>query len=97
MGYASVNMASHEVAAFASKKLSGLTVWSCQPDALTVTWNEPIQGLAELVRRYRNSPLMHPEVPSKFMPMMFRHGSQRAFPGPTKKLKKPRMRNARCC
>jgi len=50
------------------------------------------QGLAENIKRYRNSPVMGKGVPDDFKPAMFSDGKRVAFPRPTKKVKEPRVR-----
>jgi len=50
------------------------------------------QGLAENVRRYRNSPVMGKGVADGFKPIVLSEGKRVAFPRPTKKVKEPRVR-----
>jgi len=52
------------------------------------------QGLAENVRRYRNSPVMHPSVPDSCRPVILFRGARQPFPPPTKKLRPPRRARA---
>jgi len=51
-----------------------------------------MQGLAEHVGRYRDSPLMHPKVPDLCKPVLFSDGARVAFPEPTRPIKAPRIR-----
>jgi len=89
-GYAVVNFVTHETAEKAMRHFTGFTAWPmpCRKACMTV-WNTPCQGLAAHVERYRDSPLMHPDVAPEFKPMLFLHGSQFGFPLPTKQLKAP--------
>jgi hypothetical protein len=56
-------------------------------------WSKPFQGLEANVARYRNSPVMHPEIPDEFKPVVFRDGQRAEFPQATKKIPLPRIRN----
>eukprot|EP00971_Amphidinium_carterae_P024843 490292-Amphidinium_carterae.2 len=57
-------------------KLSGRKRWSDKSDNLcSVDWNDRQQGLAPLVERYRNSPVMHESVPEDCGPMQSQHGN----------------------
>jgi len=89
--YASVNMTCHQFAASAIAKLNGLLGVGMEEE-LEVSWNLPLQGWSVHVRRYQNSPVMHPAVPDEFKPMVFLNGVRKVFPLPTRKIKKPRMR-----
>merc|ERR1711924_370716 len=55
-----------------------------------VGWSNKHQGLAEQIRRYRNSPVMHDSVPDEYKPMLFRKGIRQDFPAPTQMLKRPK-------
>jgi hypothetical protein len=58
----------------------------------SVNWSHPYQGIDAHIERYRNSPVMHEDVPDEYKPMVFENGERIAFPPPIKKLKVPRMR-----
>jgi RNA recognition motif-containing protein len=89
-GYAFLNFVSHEDAVLAMARLSGR---SAGADAsLEVSWSAEHQGFAVHVRRYRNSPVMHPSVPELYKPVIFKDGVQLPFPEPTKRIKEPRLR-----
>lgn len=89
-GYAVVNFVTHEVAASAMQRFSGFAEWPVQRRrACTVVWNVPCQGLAAQIERYRDSPLMHPDVAEEYRPALFSCGVKSAFPPPTKQLKAP--------
>lgn len=92
-GYVFVNMISEKAAYLTTSKLSGFV--GLQEDGylpLEVVWSEQHQGLAVHVERFRNSPVMHPDIPDQFKPMIFRGGVRQPFPPPTKKLVEPRRR-----
>jgi len=55
-----------------------------------VEWSA-LQGLQAHIDRYRNSPIMHPSVPSEYRPMQLVQGMPVPFP-PTKQLEAPRLR-----
>lgn len=89
-GYAVVNFVTHEAAERAMRHFTGFTAWPMPSrKACTTVWNTPCQGLAAHVDRYRDSPLMHPDVAQEFKPMLFLHGCPMGFPLPTKQLKAP--------
>jgi len=97
LGYAIVNFVSHSVAmcvhdAFQTRRLN-----PCDPNdqVCEVAWNNPYQGLASHIDRYRNSPLMHPRVPETYRPVLFKNGVRIAFPEPTARIKAPRIRHQR--
>lgn len=89
--YASVNMTCHQFAASAISQLNGLLSVGIEEE-LEVSWNLPLQGLSVHVRRYQNSPVMHPAVPDEYKPMVFSNGVRNVFPPASRKIKKPRMR-----
>lgn len=90
-GYAFVNMISHELGESAMQVIDGMTAWN-ENVPLAVDWSQPHQGYGVHVRRYQNSPVMHPQVPQEYKPMIFRGGVRQTFPAPTKRIKEPRLR-----
>lgn len=93
LGYAFVNFSSCDGAEKAFAHLQGFTRWQYSSSkVLEVAWGEPLQGLDAHIERYRNSPVMHAEVPDQYRPMVFQSGVRVAFPSPTRKLQKPRMK-----
>lgn len=94
LGYAFVNMVLHEDAERVHEKLMGFDAWET-PSAkvLDVCWSEPSQGLEAHIERYRNSPVMHPDVAEKFKPLLFEDGVLVEFPGPTKRIRPPRLKH----
>jgi len=93
LGYAFVNLSTHQAAVEFTDKLQGFCEWSSESSKVCeVTWAHPHQGLAEHVERYRNSPVMHPSMEEDYKPMVFRGGAQITFPAPTKAIKAPKLR-----
>lgn len=93
LGYAFLNMVTHADAERAFAELRGYSNWKVigSSKVLEVAWGNPLQGLAAHVERYRNSPMMHPEVPDEFKPVLFEHGRRIEFPEPTQKLRAPKQ------
>lgn len=95
-GYAFVNFCSGPAAEQFILKFDGFSDWPDSSGAMCcVKWNGAHQGLQTLVARYRNSPVMHPDVPDASKPVMFDGGDRIPFPSPTKKLKAPNLQRSR--
>jgi hypothetical protein len=92
IGYAFVNFVSNAAAQECFWKLGGFTDWAtpCEK-SLTVLWSEKDQGLATIIDRHRNSPIMHSSVKEEFKPALYVDGVRAAFPRPTKHIKSPRV------
>lgn len=96
MGYAFVNCVSEEEALRVRDGFDGFSSWfTSSGKACEVSWSTDIQGLAAHLERYRNSPVMHEQVPDAFKPALFQGGRRVAFPEPTTALKMPRLRASR--
>jgi hypothetical protein len=96
LGYAFVNLTTHEDAMALTNLFQGFSGWSCDSAKVCeVSWAHPHQGLKEHVERYRNSPVMHHSMPEDFKPMIFNNGIQVTFPPPTKPIRAPKLRAAR--
>mmetsp|Transcript_25925 Transcript_25925/g.73786 ORF Transcript_25925/g.73786 Transcript_25925/m.73786 type:complete len:361 (-) Transcript_25925:469-1551(-) len=95
LGYAFVNMTSPQEVPVIWTALDGFSAWGFgeTDKPCSIRWSEPNQGLAAHVERYRNSPVMHPEVPEGWKPALFTQGVRVIFPPPTKKLKSPKVRS----
>lgn len=95
-GYAFVNLSSHKNAVVAMDVLDGLTcpLWSEQAAPFEVCWSEPHQGLKVHIKRYQNSPVMHPDVLEQYKPLLFKNGARQLFPVPTKRIREPRLRRS---
>lgn len=95
-GYAFMNFKSHATAVHVMSHLQNDAQVTSEDDlsssdAWTCMWSN-CQGLQANVDRYRNSPLMHDEVPKECKPTVYDDRGIRApFPRPTKKIAKPRI------
>jgi len=77
--------------------LDGYDGWtSTGISCMEVCWSMPHQGLDLQIRRFQNSPVMHPSVPDEIKPMLFTDGVRSPFPEPTKQLREPRARRPAC-
>jgi len=96
LGYAFVNFVDHASAQSFFEKLRGFRNWpTFSGKVLEVDWSAGHQGLSSHIERYRNSPVMHESVADEFRPMLFKDGTRKAFPQPTRKLRAPRSRTER--
>lgn len=103
LGYAFVNFVSHERAQHAREKLHKFSDWkevnsnSMSDKICKAGWGtENQQGLDYLIEKYRNSPMLHPDVPEQARPMRFNaDGEQIEFPKPTRPVKAPRLKKTR--
>lgn len=94
LGYAILNLASHELALRVQEHFTSFTRWPFPSDKVCeVAWNCPHQGLATHIDRYRNSPLMHFSVSDEYRPVLFKAGVRKAFPAPTTRTRAPRIRH----
>jgi hypothetical protein len=94
LGYAVVNMVSHDVALDVWKHFEGFNSWLSPSDNVCeVAWNTPHQGLTTHIERYRNSPLMHESVPETYRPILLENGIRKRFPAPTSNIRAPRIRH----
>jgi hypothetical protein len=93
LGYAFVNMVETEDALKAISVLNGFRRWrKMSQKVLEVVWGEPMQGLGCHLDRYRNSPVMHDDVPDEAKPVYYQNGVRVPFPPPTRKLRPPRAK-----
>mmetsp|Transcript_51738 Transcript_51738/g.136663 ORF Transcript_51738/g.136663 Transcript_51738/m.136663 type:complete len:366 (-) Transcript_51738:339-1436(-) len=93
LGYAFVNVASPSKVHHFWAALDGYKEWTIPTAKVCqVGWSDPHQGLRANVHRYRNSPVMHEDVPDECKPVLFAHGIRTDFPNPTKSLHAPRRR-----
>lgn len=95
-GFAFVHFVSSEVAQRFRTKFHGFSEWNCNSSKIcAVDFCAEQCGLDALIKRYQNCPVMHELVPDEYKPALFLDGQRTAFPPPTKKLKKPRMKATR--
>jgi len=92
LGYAFVNLTSHQEAVRIQVCLKGFSAWKISSEKVCdVVWGKPEQqSLESIVERFRNSPVMHPDVPEIFKPLLFINQHRVMMPSPTRKLQQPR-------
>eukprot|EP00929_Paragymnodinium_shiwhaense_P068866 TRINITY_DN3471_c0_g1_i1.p1 TRINITY_DN3471_c0_g1~~TRINITY_DN3471_c0_g1_i1.p1 ORF type:complete len:633 (-),score=154.36 TRINITY_DN3471_c0_g1_i1:323-2221(-) len=96
LGYAFVNLHSHVEALTMWKTFQDFSAWSIPSKKLCrVSWSSPHQGLRANIDRYRNSAVMHPDVPDDYKPKLFAEGRSIPFPSVTRTLRAPRLRATR--
>jgi len=97
-GYGLINFVNHTSAAIALEQLNRQNFkWpTAEPmeseygvEPIQVSWSRSRQGLSALVQKYRNSPVMHEDVPEAFKPIVLRDGSRTVFPAPTEEIQAP--------
>jgi len=93
-GYAFINMVTPSHARSFLKRFTDFQDWPMPSSKRAVVHvNERLQSLAELIERYRNSPMMHPSVPHVLRPTLYCNGFVMPFPEPTTPIKPPRTKN----
>lgn len=93
-GYAFINMVTPSDAKSFMERFTNFQDWPMPSDRRAVVHvNERLQSLAELIERYRNSPVMHPSVPHALRPTIYCNGFVMPFPEPTMPIKAPRTKN----
>jgi hypothetical protein len=98
VGYAQVNLCDHASALRLCQHFQGFRDWASSTNTIDssgcrANLDTGSQGLHSLIERYRNSPLMHPNVPQDYKPAIFRNGQRVCFPAPTARIKAPRVRH----
>jgi RNA recognition motif-containing protein len=86
LGYAIVNFAEPTSAAAAALRLSNVELGG---KLLQANISDEKQSLSDLIRRYRDSAVMHSSVPDECKPILFSDGLMVPFPEPTKHLDPP--------
>lgn len=98
LGYAFLNLRSNDVAPRFWRSFDRFCSWPVSSTKVCrLGWSTPHQGLQKHIERYRNSPLMHKDVPDQIRPVLFENGVRIAFPPPTKTLHAPRLRASHRC
>jgi hypothetical protein len=98
LGYAFLNLVSNDVAPRFWRSFDRFCSWPvCSSKVCRLGWSTPHQGLQKHIERYRNSPLMHKDVPDEIRPVLFENGVRVAFPPPTKAVHAPRLRASHRC
>jgi len=94
-GYAFANLTTAEGARRMLAELEGLS-WGEPGEGQAVVGWSLTQGLELHIERYRNSPVMHGEVPDECKPIVLEDGVRVDFPPPTKKVQRIRRLRTRC-
>jgi hypothetical protein len=81
--YCFVNMVGSSFAEAAMQRFSGHRVGS---SVLETQWITDGDGLEAQIEKLRNKPMMHPDVPVEFKPVLFCNGFQVEFPKPTREI-----------
>lgn len=100
LGHALINFSSSSMAAAALDRFTGQWQWSPELRCLVdgqghgcqASWSKYCQGLDALVERYRNSPVMHENMPDLCKPVILNAGRIISFPAPTRRVRMPRQR-----
>jgi len=93
-GYAFINFTYPSHADRFWNTFNGFSQWSFPSRKTCRTfWSKPHQGLEANIARYRNSPVMHKDVPDEYKPILLTDGVRTVFPPPTKTIRLPRLRN----
>lgn len=93
-GYAFVNFSTMEDAELAMRHFEGFQNWPVESDKqCSAMWSDKHQGLEAHIESFRNSPVMHPDVPQEYRPVIYdRRGEQLPFPSPTVTIRAPPAR-----
>merc|ERR1712232_171450 len=91
LGYAFLNLVSFDEAERIAALLNGFSDWKFPSEKVCeVAWGtEQRQGLHRILEQFRNSPVMHSDVPEEYKPLMFKSGQRIPFPAPTKRIRPP--------
>jgi RNA recognition motif-containing protein len=96
LGYAFVDFVSNADAQRFMEVFAGFSSWMTpSPKVCQISWADPNQGLAAHVEKYRNSPVMHENIPDGYKPRLYNQGMRVPFPPPTKRIRAPRVRPAK--
>jgi hypothetical protein len=91
-GYAFINLMTHEDAINFKRIFHHFAEWPVPSvKQATAHWGTH-HGFEENTNRYRNSPVMRPEVPDECKPIVLQDGMRIDFPRPTRTVKAPRNR-----
>jgi hypothetical protein len=93
LGYAFVNFIRHADAQDAMRILANFDDWKVPSrKVLQLSWSMPLQGLTANIERYRNTSVMHPDVPNEFKPLLLKDGEPACYPPPTRNIHPPQRR-----
>lgn len=96
LGYAFINFISEGDVNRFYTTFHGFDRWALKSDKKAcVKWSEQNQGYEANIARYRNSPVMHPDMPPERQPLAFKNGERITFPLPTKPVRAPHFKDCR--
>merc|ERR1712007_388967 len=78
-GFAIINFVDGSIAAAALDLFSKTVVFGQQ---VCAEWKETHHGLAALIEKYRNSKVIHADVPEGYKPLVLSNGKPVPFPAP---------------
>jgi hypothetical protein len=92
-----INFPRHSHALLLAAHYHGRVSWgaaeSWQKSGCRVKWSFPLQGLPELLERYRNDVTMHESIPDHLQPALFSNGWRIPMPAPTRHIRPPQDDN----
>jgi hypothetical protein len=89
--FAFVNFLSADTALIFQSRFASLLEGHCIGEhGCRVSWAVGMQGLDAAISQYRNSPMMHVDVPAEWKPLLLQRGQAVPFPEPTKTIKRPK-------
>jgi len=92
LAYVFINFVNADVVMRFWKSFHGFSDWALPSHKVArVNWSE-CQGLAAHIERYRDSPVMHEDVPDDFKPVLLKDAHRIPFPEPLQKIRAPRCR-----
>lgn len=92
LAYVFINFVNADVVRRFWKSFHGFSNWALPSHKVArVNWDE-CQGLAAHIQRYRDSPVMHEDVPDEFKPVLLKDAHRIPFPVPLQKIRAPRCR-----
>ncbi|OLP77394.1 Protein MEI2-like 1 [Symbiodinium microadriaticum] len=97
LGYAFINFHTPEAAMEFQRKFHGMQLHppgalgcaNSAPKPMVVHPNVRMRSLEELLHRYKNSPILHPDVPEPMKPFLLDHGKPMPFPPQTEHVESP--------
>eukprot|EP00404_Azadinium_spinosum_P007358 CAMPEP_0180455326 /NCGR_PEP_ID=MMETSP1036_2-20121128/20737_1 /TAXON_ID=632150 /ORGANISM="Azadinium spinosum, Strain 3D9" /LENGTH=269 /DNA_ID=CAMNT_0022461875 /DNA_START=171 /DNA_END=977 /DNA_ORIENTATION=+ len=92
LGYAFVNLVNSTQVKRFWNTFEGTSKWTIPSHKICrLSWvEEKHSGFQENIERWRNSPVMHEQVPDEYKPLIFSGTFPVSFPPPTKSIRKPR-------
>jgi hypothetical protein len=96
LGYFFTNFVTHDVALRAWEKFDGFKEWETESEkVLAPCWATKTQGLEACIDSYRDSPIMHQDVPLECKPFVVMGGKARQLiPSRSLRVKQPRLKTA---